>query len=539
MKKVFALLVLYVFVLLFCASTLFAVSRRHDVSDDDYLKLANSYPSVGRFINGFSNGSGVLIAPRWVLMASHNLMFRTAPWAFEIGGEVYGIDWSRRYFAALPHPYVANFNLDIALAHLDRSVANVSPAQLYVGSQELGMVGTIVGYGIPGDGLQGVRIGGPQSHKRAGQNVVDAIGNFDGRRLTVDASGTLIFFDFDSPAGVTKAQNWFGGSNKPLALEGMTTSGDSGGGVFAETPAGIKLIGINSGVFPGVSAGPSHKYGIISRNVRVSSFVGWIHQTMREYESGNEPLKGLVAHWDFDDLTERYVHDVSGVGHRGNLVGVKPTKGVLRGAVEFRSPRGVSRLAINQKAYVEVPNETSAWKKVIANDLKIEKEITIAVWANRAISPDAGLKTVSDIYPIVAKVSVSKKRPDYSVMIWKNHLRFYGGGERYARSRTHGMPYGTWQHIAFTRAGNAVKFYVNGNFMGEDRLAADFPLSDNPLIVGYLPETGWNFVGKMDDLRIYNRNLSQEEVELLACPTNLNARVPYCNHRLHESARRQ
>ena len=238
MKKASTFLLLHVFVLLLCASTLLAISRRHDVSDDEYLQLANGYPSVGRFINGFSNGSGVLIAPQWVLMASHNLMFQTAPLAFEIGGEVYRIDWSKRHFAALPHPYAASFNHDIALAHLDRPVNNVSPAQLYVGNHELGMVVTIVGYGMPGDGLQGVPIGGSQWHKRAGQNVIDAIGKFDGRRVTVDASGTLIFFDFDSPAGVTKAQNWFGGSDKPLALEGMTTSGDSGGGRIRRNACG-------------------------------------------------------------------------------------------------------------------------------------------------------------------------------------------------------------------------------------------------------------------------------------------------------------
>jgi hypothetical protein len=104
MKKACTFLIFYVFVLLLCGSTLLAVSRRHDVSDDEYVQLANNYPSVGRFTNGFSNGSGVLIAPRWVLMASHNLMFQTSRFAFEIGGEVYRIDWSRRHFAALPHP---------------------------------------------------------------------------------------------------------------------------------------------------------------------------------------------------------------------------------------------------------------------------------------------------------------------------------------------------------------------------------------------------------------------------------------------------
>jgi Concanavalin A-like lectin/glucanases superfamily len=528
-RKISPYFILYAFVSLLLVSEVLAISRRHDVSDHQYIQLASSYLSVGRFINGFSNGSGVLIAPQWVLMASHNLMFQTAPFAFEIGGETYRIDWSKRHFAALPRPYGADLTHDIALVHLDRPVNNVSPAQLYVGNDELDMVVTIVGYGIPGDGLHGVPIGGSQEHKRAGQNIIDAIGHYDGRQVTVDASGTLIFYDFDNPANVPEAQNWFGGPNTPLALEGMATSGDSGGGVFVETPTGRKLIGINSGVFPGVSAGSSHKYGIISRNVRVSSFISWINKTMTRFESGNEPLKGIVAHWDFDDLSEGFAQDVSGVGHRGNIVRARPTAGIIGGAIEFRTLPEKFRLIMTQQDYIEVPNTTRAWKGVVANDLKIEKDITIAVWVYRVMSGGVDGKAASDIDTIVAKVPVSEKRSDFSFIIWENHLRFYGSSDNYARSPTHHVPYRMWQHVAATRAGDTVKFYINGQLIGEDQLPESFTISDNPLIIGNFPDTGFNFNGKMDDLRIYNRSLNQGEVMLLADADTLNAHVSYCD----------
>jgi hypothetical protein len=527
MRKTAPFFLLQAFVFLLFVSEVVAISRRHDVRDHRYISLANGYPSVGRFINGFSNGSGVLIAPQWLLTASHNFMFQTAPFAFEIGGELYRIDWSKRHFAALPQPYAADFMRDIALAHLDRPVNNIVPAQLYAGNDELGMVVTIVGYGMPGDGLHGVPIHGSQRHKRAGQNIIDAIGNYDGSQVTVDASGRLIFYDFDSPTRIREARNWFGGSHIPLSLEAMSTSGDSGGGVFVDTLRGRKLVGINSGVFPGAAAGPSHEYGIISRNVRVSSFIGWINETMSKFESGNEPLKGLVGHWDFDDLSEGFAQDVSGMGHRGNIVGAGRIKGMRGGAVEFRA---LPRLPMNKQEYVEVPNATSAWNGVVANDLKIRKDITIAAWFYRAISHSVGGRTSSDQNTILAKVSLSKKSRDFSVMVWENHLRFYGGGENYARSAAHNMSHATWQHVATTRAANTVKFYINGHFIGQDRLAEDFPVTDSPLIVGNLREAGWNFSGKMDDLRIYNRSLSREEVRRLADIGSLNARVWHCDH---------
>jgi hypothetical protein len=121
-----------------------------------------------------------------------------------------------------------------------------------------------------------------------------------------------------------------------------------------------------------------HTYGIISRTVRVSSYIDWIHGTIARFESGDEPLKGLVAHWDFDDTSEGFAQDVSGVGHRGNIIRAIPTEGIIGGAIAFRAPPETLNTPMTQQEYVEVPNATNAWNGVIANDLKIEKDITVA-----------------------------------------------------------------------------------------------------------------------------------------------------------------
>jgi hypothetical protein len=132
-----------------------------------------------------------------------------------------------------------------------------------------------------------------------------------------------------------------------------------------------------------------HKYGIISRNVKVSSFIGWINETMTRFESGNEPLQGLVAHWDFEDLSEGFAQDISGVGHRGNIVRARPTEGIVGGAIEFRALPEEFWLPMTKQDYVEVPNATGAWNRIIANDLKIAKDITIAAWIYRVMSGGA------------------------------------------------------------------------------------------------------------------------------------------------------
>ena len=133
----------------------------------------------------------------------------------------------------------------------------------------------------------------------------------------------------------------------------------------------------------------------------------------------------------------------------------------------------------------------------------------------------------SDIDTIVAKVPISGTDCDFAIILWEDHLRFYSSKNRYATSPTHDIPYETWIHIATTREGSTVKFYVNGHLIGKNQLSEVFNVSDNPLIIGNFPNTGFNFSGRMDDLRIYNRSLSQEEVMLLADVDTCN------NQRIH------
>jgi hypothetical protein len=264
-----------------------------------------------------------------------------------------------------------------------------------------------------------------------------------------------------------------------------------------------------------VAAGASHKYGIVSRNVRVSSYVGWINQVIYEFENGSEPVKGLLAHWDFDDISEGFAQDMSGVGHRGNIVRAKAAEGISRGAVEF----GVSREIWNGSSaeYVEVPNRTSSLNGLLANDLKIRKDVTIAAWLySESTNPGWSEKKDADALTVLAKSPLSRKTRDFALSVGHGYFRLDGGSGRFARSSVHAVPYRRWAHIAVTRAANVVRFYSNGNFIGQDRLPGDFPATDNPVLIGYLPEAGLTFSGKIDDLRFYNRSLSELEIKSLA-----------------------
>ncbi|MEE8452394.1 MAG: trypsin-like serine protease, partial [Thermoguttaceae bacterium] len=203
------------------------------------------------------------------LTAGH-VVSDTTSLSFGIGGEPYTAkSW-------ISHPKWDGDLLkgyDIGLVELDAAVPGITPAERYTGSDELGEVGTSVGFGMTGTGLTGaVDFDG---EKRAGRNDIDVWLRTPGRTPRVFMS------DFDNPAGTENV--W--GSNEPLPLEYLIAPGDSGGGVFANFGGSELLIGIHSfgAAYDGVV---DSDYGDISGHTRVSSFNKWIDKVLGGTDDG-------------------------------------------------------------------------------------------------------------------------------------------------------------------------------------------------------------------------------------------------------------
>jgi hypothetical protein len=238
------------------------------------LAAQSKYASVGQLHSkGDTEGfvaSAVLVDDKYVLTTAHTVDHATSV-RFSLGGAIY--DASRW----VVHPgWTGDLarGFDLALIELSSPVLNVAPAIRYVGTSEIGMTGIAVGFGKTGTGLTGATEYDGQ--KRAGTNVIDGVHSGPSR------NPRILVADFDSPH---RAGDSSLGSSTPTSLEFQIGPGDSGGGLFADTPLGTRLIGIHS--FGAASDGLNDgDYGDTFGAARISYFNSWINSILLGFLPG-------------------------------------------------------------------------------------------------------------------------------------------------------------------------------------------------------------------------------------------------------------
>ena len=189
--------------------------------------------------------------------------------------------------------------------------------------------------------------------------------------------------------------------------------------------------------------------------------------------------EGLVAHWSFDNGDAR---DDSGNGLDGNLYGVTPTTD--------RFGNAGKALSFDGSSYVVMPNGST---------LNISGEGTVSLWV--------------------------KENGDTGTLLWK---RFYTGSigwtlyigfpntvigyvNENASLVISSITQGQWQHVVLVYGQNHMKLYVNGILRSSTANTNGFQASDADLYIGK-DDSGNYYKGAIDDVRIYNRALTDAEV---------------------------
>ena len=241
--------------------TSLAGTIRDDRDDSLYTSLAAEpqYDCAGMVYTGSFLGSGTLIASEYVLTAGH--MMRDGLRFTLDGITFYDADGSNYW----QHP-----TEDIGIFRLSMPVVGVTPAMLYEPSlgSELGLDGTMVGFGYTGTGLTG-EIVGTAGVKRAGQNTIDRDGSYWGW------SSNLLLIDFDNPHNSRDSKF---GSSTPLDLEMGPAHGDSGCGLFVELEGQTYLAGVQSAMW--YYDDDDANYGDGGIFVSVGNTIDWINSIM-------------------------------------------------------------------------------------------------------------------------------------------------------------------------------------------------------------------------------------------------------------------
>jgi hypothetical protein len=87
-----------------------------------------------------------------------------------------------------------------------------------------------------------------------------------------------------------------------------------------------------------------------------------------------------------------------------------------------------------------------------------------------------------------------------------------GGGVNWVSGST-ANPVNAWTHVALTYDGSMLRLYVNGVLASSSAQSGAIQTNSNALRIGGNVPYGEFFQGLIDELRVYNRALSQAEIQ--------------------------
>jgi hypothetical protein len=197
---------------------------------------------------------------------------------------------------------------------------------------------------------------------------------------------------------------------------------------------------------------------------------------------------GLVAAYGFGEGTGFTVADASGLGNTGTISGAAwSTQGKTGNALSFD---GVNDYVfIGDAAALDVTRVTlMAWVRPTA----------LSDWSTVIMKED----TNQLAYALYASENVS--RPS----LWVRT----GTTDRSADGMS-ALPINTWSHLAATYDGANLRLYVNGVLVRTRAGTGNITITSGQLKIGGNAVWGEWFAGLIDDVRVYNRALSQAEVQ--------------------------
>ena len=206
------------------------------------------------------------------------------------------------------------------------------------------------------------------------------------------------------------------------------------------------------------------------------------------------PSDGLVSYWKFNEAS-------------GNVLDEKGLNGgIVHNATRSSGLDGNALVFDGDNDYVEVANSASL------NPLRI----TVSTWVN--------FQTTGD-YQIIIGKDITGTTHDSPFFAYSLQLlpsggntvsRIYAtvnGQEKYPTSGQ--VTPSVWNHILMTHDGSTLKLYLNGVLAASEAVSGNLLTTSGPLRIGTQGKLEEDFKGKIDEVMIYNRALSESEIKTI------------------------
>lgn len=222
-----------------------------------------------------------------------------------------------------------------------------------------------------------------------------------------------------------------------------------------------------------------------------------IHSQAGQQGQTTDNSAGLVAYYPFDG----HANDVSGNNNHAVVHGALLTTNRFGGA-----------------------NCAYAFDGI--NDYILVLQNTVIPYGNQARTATMWIYTTPDSWANhthgVFSYGTAQIRQSFGIdMNPYPNIQFYTWGDDL--EVTTNLPEQGWIHLAFTYDGEyTIKGYVNGILMDSRILEEPLNTKAGIILIGHNGRiSNAYFIGKIDDVRLYNRELSQQEIESLVHPSGL------------------
>ena len=231
----------------------------------------------------------------------------------------------------------------------------------------------------------------------------------------------------------------------------------------------------------------------------------WCNDTYRLYYGDNlansessisdtfiREIDGLNASWHFDEGEDTTAYDSSGNDNDGTLTNMDPATDWVDGkygkALDFDG----------SDDYVNCGS---------SNSLNTTEAITIEAWVKKYGWGNSNYPRIMNKYPA----------PCMYLHRYDNDLCWYGeiGGESVDEHICDVLVDNEWQHLvlSYDKSDHTIRGYVNGELKGScSDHSGDLSTTTNPLLIGNSQAHNRGFEGIIDEVRIYDKALTAEEI---------------------------